>query len=272
MFRFQSVFFFHCKSLFCLISGGSVMWICRCVGSVFPDVQCRNNWLEYLCKGAFTPDANDANDLHVKSMQRRKRQSCGAIRANEAARIERFFSRELKNLNFGGYSRRVNQSGACSSSDVITSGGRKSQTKEDKVIWLYVGTRSCIYIFVLLQKQEYILQRDWSCCRSPSHDAKSCLLCSEFHERMKRVNSKCSSVQLRAICVWCERTLRTHFIHLQPGHICHVSRSHLTTKSFESKICMKKRMFDFKAIHFFLALCLEQFLRDVLHSFSPGIF
>ncbi len=31
--------------------------------------------------------------------------------------------RELKNLNFGGYSRRVNQSGACSSSDVITSGG-----------------------------------------------------------------------------------------------------------------------------------------------------
>ncbi len=38
-----------------------------------------------------TPDANRANDLHVKSMQRRERQSCGAIRANEAARIERFF-------------------------------------------------------------------------------------------------------------------------------------------------------------------------------------
>ncbi len=34
----------------------------------------------------------------------------------------------MKNLNFGGYSRRVNQSGACSSSDVITSGGRKSET------------------------------------------------------------------------------------------------------------------------------------------------
>ncbi len=32
-----------------------------------------------------------------------------------------------------------------------------------KSLWLYVGTRSCIYIFVLLQKQEYILQRDWSC-------------------------------------------------------------------------------------------------------------
>ncbi len=47
-----------------------------------------------MCQGAFTPDANDANDLHVNSMQRRERQSCGAIRANEAARmarIERFF-------------------------------------------------------------------------------------------------------------------------------------------------------------------------------------
>ncbi len=43
------------------------------------------------------------------------------------ARMRRL-TRELKNLNFGGYSRRVNQSGACSSSDVITSGGRKSQT------------------------------------------------------------------------------------------------------------------------------------------------
>ncbi len=55
--------------------------------------------------------------------------------------------------------------------------------------------------------------------RSPSHDANSCLLCSEFHARMKRVNSKCSSVQLcvivsiiarfiRFIRVWCERTFR----------------------------------------------------------------
>ncbi len=41
-------------------------------------------------KGAFTPDANEAlhaNDLHVKSMQRCDRQSCSAIRANEAAQI-----------------------------------------------------------------------------------------------------------------------------------------------------------------------------------------
>ncbi len=46
-------------------------------------------------------------------------------------------SRELKNLNFGGYSRRVNQSGACSSSDVITSGGRKSM--EDKLMVVVCG-------------------------------------------------------------------------------------------------------------------------------------
>ncbi len=101
-------------------------------------------------KGAFTPDANEAlrvNDLHVKSMQRSDRQSCGAIRANEAAQMKRItqrklsvYSRELKNLNFGGYSRCVNQSGACSSSDVITSGGRKSQTTmEDKLIVVVCG-------------------------------------------------------------------------------------------------------------------------------------
>ncbi len=49
--------------------------------------------------------------------------------------------------------------------------------------------------------------------RSPSHDAYSRMLCNvtEFHARMKRVNSKCSSIQLARIArfsrVWCERTL-----------------------------------------------------------------
>ncbi len=39
-----------------------------------------------------------------------------------------------------GYLRRVNQSGACSSSDVITSGGRKSEkTMEDKLIVVVCG-------------------------------------------------------------------------------------------------------------------------------------
>ncbi len=59
-------------------------------------------------EGAFTPGATEAlraNDLHVKSMQRRDRQSCGAIRANEAARMTQFtrlgrLTHELKNRNF----------------------------------------------------------------------------------------------------------------------------------------------------------------------------
>ncbi len=92
-------------------------------------------------KGAFTPGANY---LHVKSMQRRDRQTCCVNGANYAARIERLgrltcYSRELKNLNFGGYSRRVNQSGACSSSDVIMSGGRKSQTTMEDLKTLRQG-------------------------------------------------------------------------------------------------------------------------------------
>ncbi len=57
-------------------------------------MKCGSHNLMYflMSKGAFTPDANDANranDLHVKSMQRRERQSCGAIRANEVARMAR---------------------------------------------------------------------------------------------------------------------------------------------------------------------------------------
>ncbi len=66
-------------------------------------------------------------------MQRRDRQSCGAIRANGvkyAARIERL----------GRLTRYLRESGACSSSDVITSGGRKSKTAmEDKLILVVCG-------------------------------------------------------------------------------------------------------------------------------------
>ncbi len=135
-------------------------------------------------------------------MQRCDRQSCGAIRANEAAWIERLmrYSREVKKLNFGGYSRRVNQSGACSSSDVITSGGRKSQTTiEDKVIVVVCGypelydTTSYFY-----KNRNTFCNETGAAAEAPPHDGNSRLLCSEFHARKQRVNSKCSSVQLRA--------------------------------------------------------------------------
>ncbi len=121
---------------------------------------------------------------------------------------------ELKNLNFGGYSRRVNQSGACSSSDVITSGGRKSQTTmEDKLIWLYVGTRSCTILLRTFTKTGINLATRLELLQKPPHDANSRLLCSEFHARMKRVNVQASNYAriarfIRFIRVWCERTLR----------------------------------------------------------------
>ncbi len=108
-------------------------------------------------------------------------------------------SRQLKNVNFGGYSRCVNQSGACSSSDVITSGGRKSETTmEDKLIVVVCGylelydTTSYFY-----KNMNTFSKRLELPGRSPSHDANPRLLCSEFHARLKRLNSKCSSVQLR---------------------------------------------------------------------------
>ncbi len=83
------------------------------------------------------------------------------------ARIERLgrLTRNSHELKKSEYSRRVNQSGACSSSDVITN-------SHFAATLVLPGT-------------------------SPSHDANSRLLCSEFHARMKRVNSKCSSIQQR---------------------------------------------------------------------------
>ncbi len=161
----------------------------------------------YISEGAFTPDANEAlrtNDLHVKLMQRRNRQSCDTIRvngANYAVRIECLtcHSRELKNLKFGGYSRRVNQSGACSSSAVITSGGRRSETTmEDKVIVVCGFPDLHIHLRTFSKTGIHFTMRLELPGKSPSHDAYSRLLCSEFHAQMKRVNSKCSSVQLRA--------------------------------------------------------------------------
>ncbi len=118
--------------------------------------------------------------------------------------ILRRYSRELsvwKNLNFGGYSRRANQSGACSSSDIIMSGGRKSQTTmEDKFIVVVCGYPELyIHLRTFTKTGIHFATRLALPGRSPSHDANSRLLCSEFHTWMVRVNSKCSSVQLRAI-------------------------------------------------------------------------
>ncbi len=121
-------------------------------------------------------------------MQRRERQSCGAIRANEAARMARIL--RLKSLNFAGYSHRVNQSGACSSSDVITSGGRKSETTmEDKVIVVVCGYPELyIHLLTFTKTGIHFATRLELPGRSPSHDANSHLLCSEFHVQMVQIS------------------------------------------------------------------------------------
>ncbi len=101
--------------------------------------------------------------------------------------------RELRSangaLNFGRYSHRVNQSGACTSSDVITNGGRKSQTTmEDKLIVVV-----CAYLELYDTTSYFYKNRNkfsnetGAACRSPCHDASSRLLCSKFHARMKRM-------------------------------------------------------------------------------------
>ncbi len=100
-----------------------------------------------LSKGAFTPDVNEAFARMIYMLSQ-----CKDAIDNPAALFARITrcelsvwrdireSRQLKNLKFGGYSRHVNQSGACSSSDVITSGGRKSETTmEDKLIVVVCG-------------------------------------------------------------------------------------------------------------------------------------
>ncbi len=101
--------------------------------------------------------------------------------------------RELKKLNFGGYSRRVNQSGACSSSDVITSGGRKSETTmEDKVIVVVFGYPELyIHLRTFTKNRNTFCNETGAAWQKPYSSPNSRLLCSEFHARMKRVNSKC---------------------------------------------------------------------------------
>ncbi len=92
-----------------------------------------------------------------------------------------------------------------------------------KWLWLYVGTRSCIYIFVLLQKQEYILKRDWRCLAEAPPMTRIHICCvvnftHEWHEFltwMKRVNSKCSSVQLRANSAIYSRHSHLVWTHLE---------------------------------------------------------
>ncbi len=76
----------------------------------------------------------------------------------------------------------------------------KSQTTmEDKFIVVVCGyPELCVHLPTFTKTGIHFATRLELPGRSPSHDANLHLLCSEFHTRMARVNSKCSSVQLRA--------------------------------------------------------------------------
>ncbi len=137
--------------------------------------------------------------LKVRSHQTRIAQmiymlsQCKDAKDNPAALFARMRRRKLsecKKMNFGGYSRRVNQSGACSSSDVITSGGRKSETTmEDNVIVVVCGYPELyIHLPTFTNTGIHFATRLELPGRSPSHDVNSRLLCSEFHARMAQIS------------------------------------------------------------------------------------
>ncbi len=131
------------------------------------------------------------------------------------------YTHGLKNLNFDGYSRRINQSGACSSSDMITSGGRKSKTTMEYKLTVVV----CWYPELYDTTSYFYKNRNTFCnetgaaCRSPSHDANSRLLYSEFHTRMKRISRTNEASKLKMfksptmhdVFLLCERTFRVEF-------------------------------------------------------------
>ncbi len=81
------------------------------------------------------------------------------------------------------FARMRRQSGACSSSDIITSGGRKSETTmEDKVIVIVCGYPELyIHLRTFTKTGIHFTTRLELPGSSPSHDANSHLLCSEFH-------------------------------------------------------------------------------------------
>ncbi len=125
-------------------------------------------------------------------MQRRDRQSCGAIRANEVANWA--FDAQVEKSKLWRIFVPRYQSGACSSNDVKQQGGQINLG----CMWVLGAVR---YYFVLLQKQEYILQRDWSCLAEAPPMTR-------IHVCLK--NSKCSSVQLLAIYSLLSRLVWTH--------------------------------------------------------------
>ncbi len=175
------------------------------------------------------------------------------------ARIERFLRASWKIWILAYIRARVNQSGACSSSDVITSGGRKSETTmEDKLIVVVCGyTRSFMILLRIFIKTGINIIKSIFIKTVPDPNGLSCriiccnptetqqrVLCPcleeappmtrirvcvvnftrewrEFLAQMKWVNSKLSSVHLRAKSAIYSRLVWTH---LEANGTCRIPR------------------------------------------------
>ncbi len=125
----------------------------------------------YVCSSlGLKIDANRANDLHVKSMQRRERQSCGAIHANGAnwAVFSRN-SRKLKNLNV-----LTNQELALAVMSLRAEAENPKTIMEDKVIVVVCGYPELyIHLRTFTKTGINFATRLELPGRSPSHDANS---------------------------------------------------------------------------------------------------
>ncbi len=172
-------------------------------------------------QGAFTPDANRANDLHVKSMQRHLLFARMRRREWRELSVFNFNRARLKNLNFGGYSRRVNQSGACSSSDVITSGGKQ----QCKIRNNNGGQSNCGCMWVpgaVYTSSYFYKNRNRFCNETGSAWQKplpwrefASVVCSEFHARMKRVTQNVQASNSSRNSAIYSRHSRLVWTHLQ---------------------------------------------------------
>ncbi len=125
-----------------------------------------------------------------------------------AARIERI-TRVWKIWTLADICTALINQELASSRDVITSGGRKSETTmEDKLIWVVCGyselynTTSYFY-----RNRNKFSNETVAGCRSPSNDANSRLLCSEFHTNeayfTQRMNERISRAnEAYFTCKW----------------------------------------------------------------------
>ncbi len=134
---------------------------------------------------------------------------------NPAARIERCFRANGASWKIGTlvdiHTALTNQGLALAVTSLRAEAENPKQQWRTKQLWLYVGTRSCtIHLCTFTKTGIHFATRLELPGRSPSHDVNSRLLCSEFQARMKRVNSKCSSVQLRANSAIYSRLVWTH--------------------------------------------------------------